>query len=55
MARIVAETIAGRLDTKAVRQFLGAAVASRFEVSTISTTVRIKPTARTLAVVMSAA
>ena len=50
-----AETIAGRLDAKAVREFLGAAVASRFEVATISTTVRIKPTARTLAVAMAAA
>ena len=50
-----AETIAGRLETKAVREFLGAAVASRFEVATISTTVRIKPTARTLAVTTAAA
>ena len=49
-----AETIAGRLDTKAVREFLGP-TASRFEVATISTTVRIKPTARTLAVAMAAA
>ena len=48
------QLIAGRLDTKAVREFLGA-TASRFEVATISTVVRIKPTARTLAVVMSAA
>ena len=42
-----AETIAGRLDTKGVCEFLGP-TASRFEVATISTTVRIKPTARTL-------
>ena len=49
------EQIAGRLDTKAVREYLGAAVASRFEVAQISTVVRIKPTARTLAVAMAAA
>ena len=49
------EQIAGRLDAKAVCEFLGANVASRFEVTTISTTVRIKPTARTLAVAMAAA
>ena len=49
-----AEQIAGRLDTKAVREFLGA-TASRFEAASISTVVRIKPTARTLAVAMAAA
>ena len=50
-----AEQIAGRLDTKAVREFLGASVAARFELVTISAVVRIKPTARTLAVAMAAA
>ena len=43
------ETISGRLDAKAVRNFLGAAVA-RFEVAQITNVIRIKPTARTLAV-----
>ena len=43
------EQIAGRLDAKAVRNFLGAAVA-RFEVAQITNVIRIKPTARTLAV-----
>ena len=47
-----AEQIAGRLDTKAVRAHLGAS-ASRFEVATISTVVRVKPSARTLAVAMA--
>ena len=45
----VAEQIAGRLDTKAVREYLGP-VASRFEVAAISTVVRIKPAARRLSV-----
>ena len=43
------ETISGRLDAKAIRNFLGAAVA-RFEVAQITNVIRIKPTARTLAV-----
>jgi len=44
------EQIAGRLDTKAVREFLGPAY-SRFEIAVVSTTViRIKAAARTLAV-----
>jgi hypothetical protein len=43
------EQIAARLDTKAVREFLGAAC-SRFETAVVSTVIRIKPAARTLAV-----
>ena len=43
------EQIAGRLDAKAVRDYLGAAY-SRFEVAQITNVIRIKPTARTLAV-----
>jgi hypothetical protein len=43
------EQIAGRLDTAKVRDFLGVAY-SRFEVAVISTVIRIKPAARTLAV-----
>jgi hypothetical protein len=43
------EQISGRLDTKAVREFLGAA-SSRFEVAVVSTVIRIKPAARTLAI-----
>ena len=43
------EQIAGRLDAKAVRDYLGAAFA-RFEVAVVSTVIRIKPTARTLPV-----
>ena len=43
------EQIAGRLDTAAVRQFLGAACA-RFETAIVSTVIRVKPTARTLAI-----
>ncbi|WP_374309324.1 hypothetical protein [Methylocella sp.] len=35
------EQIAGRLDAKAVREFLGAA-ASRFETAVVSTVIRIK-------------
>ena len=43
------EQIAGRLDAKAVRDFLGAAY-SRFEVAIVSTVIRIKPASRTLAI-----
>jgi hypothetical protein len=43
------EQIAGRLDAKAVRDYLGAAY-SRFEVAIVSTVIRIKPAARTLAI-----
>jgi hypothetical protein len=43
------EQIAGRLDTAAVKTFLGAA-ASRFETAVISTVIRIRPAARTLAI-----
>jgi len=43
------EQIAGRLDAKAVRDYLGAAY-SRFEVAVVSTVIRIKPAARTLAI-----
>jgi hypothetical protein len=43
------EQIAGRLDATAVRAFLGAA-AARFETAIISTVIRVKPAARTLAV-----
>jgi hypothetical protein len=46
---IAAEQISGRLDAKAVRDFLGAA-AARFETAIVSTVIRIKPAARTLAV-----
>jgi hypothetical protein len=41
------EQIAGRLDAKAVRDYLGAAY-SRFEVAVVSTVVRIKAANRTL-------
>src|SRR5579871_4632951 len=43
------EQIAGRLDSAAVKAFLGAAVA-RFEVAVVSTVIRVRPAARTLAV-----
>ena len=43
------EQIAGRLDAKAVRDYLGAAY-SRFEVAVVSTVIRVKPAARTLAI-----
>lgn len=43
------DQIAARLDTKAVRDFLGAAVSS-FESAVVSTVIRIRPAARTLAV-----
>jgi hypothetical protein len=43
------ETISGRLDAKAIRNFLGDAIA-RFEVAQITNVIRIKPMARTLAV-----
>lgn len=43
------EQIAGRLDAKAVREFLGPA-AARFETVVISTVVRIKAASRALAV-----
>jgi hypothetical protein len=43
------EQICGRLDAAAVRAFLGAAVA-RFEIAVVSTVIRIKPAARTLAI-----
>ena len=43
------DQIAGRLDAKALREFLGNAY-SRFEVAVVSTVIRIKPAARTLAV-----
>jgi hypothetical protein len=39
------EQIAGRLDTKAVKEFLGGAY-SRFEVAVVSTVIRIKPAQR---------
>ena len=42
------EQIAGRLDTKAVRDFLGD-TASRFETPVISTVIRIEPTRRPIA------
>lgn len=42
------EQIAGRLDTKAVREFLGAA-ASRFETAVVSTVIRIKAARPSLA------
>ena len=41
------EQIAGRLDAKAVRDYLGAAY-SRFEVAVVSTVIRIKVANRTL-------
>jgi hypothetical protein len=41
------EQIAGRLDAKAARDYLGAAY-SRFEVAVVSTVVRIKAANRTL-------
>jgi hypothetical protein len=41
------EQIAGRLDAKAVRDYLGAAY-SRFEVTVVSTVIRIKAANRTL-------
>jgi hypothetical protein len=41
------EQIAGRLDAKAVRDYLGAAY-SRFEVAIVSTVIRIKAANRTL-------
>jgi hypothetical protein len=41
------EQIAGRLDAKAVRDYLGAAY-SRFEVAVVSTVVRIKAANRVL-------
>jgi hypothetical protein len=43
------EQIAGRLDAKAVREFLGPTYA-RFETAVISTVIRIKAANRTLAV-----
>lgn len=43
------EQIAGRLDTKAVREFLGPTY-SRFEVPVVSTVIRIKAANRVLAV-----
>jgi hypothetical protein len=43
------EQIAGRLDAKAVRDYLGAAY-SRFEVAVVSTVIRIKAANRTLPV-----
>ena len=41
------EQIAGRLDAKAVRDYLGVAY-SRFEVAVVSTVIRIKPANRAL-------
>jgi hypothetical protein len=41
------EQLAGRLDAKAVRDYLGAAYA-RFEVAVVSTVIRIKAANRTL-------
>ena len=41
------EQIAGRLDAKAVRDYLGAAY-SRFEIAVVSTVIRIKAANRTL-------
>ena len=41
------EQIAGRLDAKAVRDYLGAAY-SRFEVAVVSTVIRIKAANRAL-------
>jgi hypothetical protein len=41
------EQIAGRLDTRAVREYLGLAY-SRFEVAIISTVIRIKAANHTL-------
>jgi hypothetical protein len=41
------EQIAGHLDAKAVRDYLGAAY-SRFEVAVVSTVIRIKAANRTL-------
>jgi hypothetical protein len=43
------EQIAGRLDARAVRDYLGATY-SRFEVAVVSTVIRIKPASRTLAI-----
>jgi hypothetical protein len=43
------EQIAGRLDTKAVREFLGP-TSARFEVAVISTVIRISAANRVLAV-----
>jgi hypothetical protein len=43
------EQIAGRLDAKAVRQYLGPTYA-RFETAVVSTVIRIKAANRTLAV-----
>ena len=47
------EQIAGRLDAKAVREFLGDAYA-RFETTVISTVVRVKPAVRPLAIALAA-
>ncbi|ACK51708.1 hypothetical protein Msil_2789 [Methylocella silvestris BL2] len=43
------EQIAGRLDAKAVREFLGPTY-TRFETAVVSTVIRIKAASRTLAV-----
>jgi hypothetical protein len=43
------EQIAGRLDSAAVKAFLGAAVA-RFEIAVVSTVIRVRPAARRLAI-----
>ena len=43
------EQIAGRLDTKAVREFLGPSY-GRFEIAIVSTVIRIKAANRVLAV-----
>lgn len=47
------EQIAGRLDSKAVKAFLGDAYV-KFETAVVSTVVRIKPAVRPLAVALAA-
>ena len=47
------EQIAGRLDSKAVKEFLGEAY-TKFETAVVSTVVRIKPAVRPLAIALAA-
>ena len=47
------EQIAGRLDSKAVKEFLGDAY-TKFETAVVSTVVRIKPAVRPLVVALAA-
>ena len=47
------EQIVGRLDSKAVKEFLGDAY-TRFETAVISTVIRVKPALRPLAIALAA-